>query len=542
MIITRKTVAEKQPSFSFRAYCPFIKYFQLFFGFCLTPADDGYSGTSFERPAVKRMIEDAKSGRINIIVVKDLSRFGRNYIEIGQYTDYLFPQIGCRFIALGNGVDTISQSANNDMMGFLNLFNEFYARDTSKKVRAVRKAYAENGKFMGTFAPIGYKKDPQDKHRLLVDEEYAPLVRRIFALRCGGMTFDGIAKLLNSEGVTSPSDLFYQQRGKANPNRVNHCWCATTIKQIIRNEAYIGNIVNGMCGTLSYKNKKIIAKDPEDWIRVEGVHEPIIDKELWDTCVALDDVRFQKRAVPTEKVSVLTGMVYCADCGFKMNIARSRQERKSGKVSEYHYFGCGSYRRSGKAACTPHNIREEVLLSLVIADIREKARAVTFDEQRIVQSIIRKKSAESDSRLIGYERELRAALSRLPEIERLMMNLYEDRIKGTVPETVFGTLMKKYETQQAELAATVPALKEKIRHGRQCFDNTALWVKHIRKYHEIEMVDEAILIELVERVDVSEPQTVDGATKCKIKIVYRYVGCVDEAIADWAEVQYAEAV
>ena len=180
--------------------------------------DDGYSGTNFDRPAVQRMIEDAKSGRINIIVVKDLSRFGRNYIEIGQFTDYLFPQIGCRFIALGNGIDTISQSSNNDMMGFLNLFNEFYARDTSKKVRAVRKACAENGKFMGTYAPLGYRKDPQDKHRLIIDEEIAPLTRRIFDLRGSGMGFYAIAKLLNEEGILPPGDLYYQRKGKPNPN------------------------------------------------------------------------------------------------------------------------------------------------------------------------------------------------------------------------------------------------------------------------------------------------------------------------------------
>ena len=504
--------------------------------------DDGYSGTNFDRPAVKRMIEDAKSGRINIIIVKDLSRFGRNYIEIGQYTDYLFPSIGCRFIALGNGVDTVSQSSNNDMMGFLNLFNEFYARDTSKKVRAVIKACAENGKFMGTYAPIGYKKDPADKHRLIIEDETAPLVRRIFDMRCGGMGFDTIAKQLNAEDIMSPNDLFYQKKGKSNPNRVNHRWCATTVKQIIRNEAYIGNIVNGKCGTVSYKNKRIIEKAPEDWIRVEGVHEPLISREAWDTCASLDEQRYQKRTVPAEKASVLTSMVYCADCGFKMNAARNKQKRKSGIVRHYSYFGCGNYRRSGKTACTPHTIPEKTLVALVISDIKEKALAVTFDEKRIADKIIKQKSVESDSRLAGYERELRAALSRLPEIERLMMNLYEDRIKGTVPETVFGTLMKKYETQQAGLNATIPELKSKIQNGQECLDNTAMWIKHIRKYTGIETVDEAVLIELVERIEVGEPKTVDGKSICDVKIVYRYVGDVDEAVMFAMEGSYDEAI
>jgi len=500
-----------------------------------------YLTSVFERPAIQRMIADAKAGRINLIIVKDLSRFGRNYIEIGQFTDYLFPSIGCRFIALGNGIDTQNQSASNDMMGFLNLFNEFYSRDTSKKVRAVRKACAEQGMFMGTYAPYGYKKDPADPHRLVIDEEYAPMARRIFDLRCRGMSFSGIARLLNDEGVTTPTDLFYQQRGTSNPRNVNHRWCATTVKQIIRSEIYVGNMVNGKCGTVSYKNKKIIQKDPEDWIRVEGTHEPLISMEVWATCLALDEAGFQKREQPDEKASILTGMVYCADCGFKMNIARGRHERKSGVVRYYNYFGCGSYRRSGKTACTPHSVREEILLDLVVTDIRKKARAAVFDEVGLRREILRLKSEESDSRLAGYERELKAARARLPQVERLMMNLYEDRISGTLPDAVFATLMRKYEMQQAELNAQIPALTEKTRQGRLDTGNTALWMKHIRQYTRLEALDEAALIELVERIEVGEPQVVDGKKVCDVKILYRYVGYIDEAMSGMEAMEYAKA-
>jgi DNA invertase Pin-like site-specific DNA recombinase len=253
--------------------------------------DDGYSGTNFERPAVKRMIEDAKSGRINIIVVKDLSRFGRNYIEIGQYTDYLFPQIGCRFIAPGNGVDTSLQTANNDMMGFLNLFNEFHSRDTSKKVRAVKKAYAEQGKYLAAIPPLGYAKNPRDKNSLVIDENTAPIARRLFTLRSTGMGYHQIALTLNGEGVPPPLDLYYAKIGKPNPNRCNHAWSGTGVKQIIRNELYIGNMVNGKSGTLSFKNKKLKRNPKEEWIRVEGTHEPLISREIWDLCVALDKDR-----------------------------------------------------------------------------------------------------------------------------------------------------------------------------------------------------------------------------------------------------------
>ena len=199
-----------------------------------TYVDDGYSGTNFQRPGVQRLIADAKAGRINVILVKDLSRFGRNYIEFGQYTDYLFPSIGCRFIALNNGIDTMSNDGSTDVMCFLNLFNEFYSRDTSKKVKAVKKACAENGKYMGTYPPIGYKRDPLDKHHFIIDEETAPLVRRIFAMRASGMAFRKIATTLNAEGVQPPGELYYQRQGRTDPRRVNHLWNESTVKVMIR--------------------------------------------------------------------------------------------------------------------------------------------------------------------------------------------------------------------------------------------------------------------------------------------------------------------
>ena len=210
-----------------------------------TYIDDGYSGTNFNRPGVKRLIEDAKAKRINVILVKDLSRFGRNYIEFGQYTDYLFPSLGCRFIALNNGIDTMSDNGSTDVMCFLNLFNEFYSRDTSKKVKAVKKACAESGKFMGTYPAYGYRRDPLDKHHLVIDEETAPIVRRIFAMRASGMGFHAIAAALNEEGIPSPGVLYYQRKGQSDPRRVNHKWADQTVKNMVRSEVYIGNMVQG---------------------------------------------------------------------------------------------------------------------------------------------------------------------------------------------------------------------------------------------------------------------------------------------------------
>ena len=493
--------------------------------------DDGYSGTNFDRPGVKRLIEDAKAKKINLILVKDLSRFGRNYIEFGQYTDYLFPSLGCRFIALNNGIDTMSDNGSTDVMCFLNLFNEFYSRDTSKKVKAVKRACAESGKFMGTYPAYGYKRDPEDKHHLVIDEETAPTVRRIFSMRASGMGFRAIAVTLNEEGVLPPGALYYQRKGRSDPRNVNHKWAETTVKALIRSEVYIGNMVQGKTGTLSYKSRKLINKPEEEWIRVEGTHEPIISREVWDTVVSIDKKKVRKTP-PTDGIrSIFTGLVYCADCGFKMRNHIERFTYKDGTPGRYSSFICGNYARSGKSACTIHSIYENVLEELVLTDIREKARFVECDGERLAEQISRMKEKESRSRVISYEQEMKAAAARMTELERLMQNLYEDKCTGTIPQTVFQTLMRKYETERAEKAAAIPELEQKVRAQLENRQDANRWMEVIRRYTEITALDENILFELVDRIEVGEARKVNGQRICDVKVVYRYVGSVDDALS-----------
>ena len=504
--------------------------------------DDGYSGTNFDRPGVKRLIEDAKAKKINLILVKDLSRFGRNYIEFGQYTDYLFPSLGCRFIALNNGIDTMSDNGSTDVMCFLNLFNEFYSRDTSKKVKAVKRACAESGKFMGTYPAYGYKRDPKDKHHLVIDEETAPTVRRIFSMRASGMGFRAIAVTLNEEGVLPPGALYYQRKGRSDPRNVNHKWAETTVKALIRSEVYIGNMVQGKTGTLSYKSRKLINKPEEEWIRVEGTHEPIISREVWDTVVSIDKKKVRKTP-PTDGIrSIFTGLVYCADCGFKMRNHIERFTYKDGTPGRYSSFICGNYARSGKSACTIHSIYENVLEELVLTDIREKARFVECDGERLAEQISRMKEKESRSRVISYEQELKAAAARMTELERLMQNLYEDKCTGTIPQTVFQTLMRKYETERAEKAAAIPELEQKVRAQLENRQDANRWMEVIRRYTEITALDESILFELVDRIEVGEARKVNGQRICDVKVVYRYVGSVDDALAQERLEAYEKAI
>ena len=504
--------------------------------------DDGYTGTNFNRPGVQRLIEDAKAKRINLILVKDLSRFGRNYIEIGQYTDYLFPSIGCRFVALNNGVDTESNNGSTDVMCFLNLFNEFYSRDTSKKVKAVKRACAENGKFMGTYPAYGYKRDNEDKHHLVIDEDTAPIVRRIFSMRATGMGFTGIAAQLNEEGIPSPGMLYYQRRGKADPRRVNHKWAGETVKHLIRNEVYIGNMVQGKTGTVSYKNKKLISKPEDEWIRVEGTHEPIISLDVWDTVQGIDQKRVRKNVASDGIRSVFTGLVYCAECGFKMRNHTEKFTYKDGSPGRYSSFICGNYARSGKSACTIHTIYENVLEQIVLEDIREKARFAAHDPEMLAQHILRLKDKEAQSHRTSCEQELKAVKTRLDELERLMQSLYEDKYSGTVPQSVFQTLIRKYETERAKKAAALPELELKLKAHMENRQDAGRWTEIIRQYTEITKLDESMLFALVDRIEVGEAQKVRGVRVRDVKVYYRYVGNVDDAVAEERREQYEQAV
>ena len=504
--------------------------------------DDGYTGTNFNRPGVQRLIEDAKAKRINLILVKDLSRFGRNYIEFGQYTDYLFPSLGCRFIALNNGIDTMSNNGSTDVMCFLNLFNEFYSRDTSKKVKAVKRACAENGKFMGTYPAYGYKRDPEDKHHLVIDEETAPTVRRIFSMRATGMGFHSIAAQLNDEGLPSPGMLYYQRKGKPDPRRVNHKWADETVKQLIRNEVYIGNMVQGKTGTLSYKSRKTIAKPEDEWIRVEGTHEAIISRDVWDTVVSIDRKRVLKKEPSDGIKSIFAGLVYCADCGFKMRNHTEKFTYKDGTSGRYSSFICGNYARSGKSACTIHTIYENALEKIVLEDIREKARFAAHDPEQLAQHIDRLKDKESRSRLTSLEQELKAVKARLVELERLMQNLYEDKCTGSIPQSVFQTLMHRYESERAEKADALPELERRVRAAAENRQDAGRWTEIIRQYTEITKLDESILFALVDRIEVGEAQKVRGVRVRDVKVYYRYVGNVDDAVAEERREQYEQAV
>lgn len=479
--------------------------------------DDGASGTNFDRPGVTRLIEDAKEGKIDLILCKDLSRFGRNYIQVGQFTDYLFPMIGVRFIALNDGVDTLH--SDNDIMPFRNLLNEFQSKDTSKKIKAVKQTHAKLGNYLGCYVPYGYKAHPDDKHKFIVDEVAAEVVKRIFAYRRQGFGFRKIAGQLNSEHILPPRDYHYQQKGTPNNYHTNHCWNDVTVKKMLRNEVYLGHMVQNKRGTLSYKNKKQVDKPKDEWIKVENTHEAIIDMDTWNACVEIDKRNYKPRSTKENVISLFGGLLKCMDCGFAM---RYQQEThvypKAGRVV-YQSYLCGNYARSGKGACSIHTIYLKPLSELVLGDIRHRSKRVLEDEDKVRQELMDSKAKQGAQQMKADKATLKSMEKRLTELERLTQALYEDKVLGSVPEAVFKNLMGKYEAERVEKLALVQELKQRLADTAQDERDIEKYLQSIKKYVAIEQLDREMLLELIHYIEIGERQVIDGQ-KCRDVVIH----------------------
>lgn len=491
-----------------------------------TYIDDGFTGTNFERPSFQRMIADVKSRRINLVIVKDLSRFGRNYVQAGEYTDYLFPSLGCRFIALNDGVDTLN--AENDIMPFKNLFNEFYSRDISKKVKSAKTARVKSGFYLGSYAPFGYRKLKNSGIPFEIDETAAAVVRRIFNLRCGGMSYRSIASTLNGEQVVTPRDYYYLQLGKENPRKTTHKWTDVIVKALLSNEAYIGNLVQFKTGAISYKNHKQVKKPEESWIRCEGTHQPIVTIEQWNTVreLALKSSRY--RATKTGETSLFSGLLRCADCGSGMKLSRDSNVRKDGHRNNHHAYICCTYSNGGAHACTPHRTLLKILSDLVKEDIRCQAQRILYDEETVVRELLRRKRAVADSEQSLAENQLHEARARLAELDRLIAKLYEETVLGQMPREVLLDLMEKYQGEKQEKAFLAKTLTEKLEQTREAERDVREWVALIKRHMDVEEIDRDLLIRLIDKIVVGQKTTVDGVDRQEITIHYNLVGALSD--------------
>lgn len=486
--------------------------------------DDGFSGTNQNRPAFQRMIADVQSGFINTILIKDLSRLGRNYLEVGNLAEVFLPEYGCELISLNEKID--------EMMVFRNWFNEQHSKSTSVKVRAGKRVSAQNGKHIGAYAPYGYRKDPQNRHKLIVDESTAPIVRRIFQMRASGIAFRAIVVKLNEDGIIPPKEYYYQEKGVKNPKKTTRLWSDTTVKDILRNEAYLGTLVNGKSGTISYKNQRQVRKDSEEWIRVENTHEPLIDRQTWENVRTLAEKNFKPRRRNDGERNLFTGMLFCSDCGFRLKGQVERRPRKDGSVYKNVSYMCSTFAKCGKTACSSHGISESTLIGLVVENIRDFAVRIAFDESRIIREILTAQNKDTFSYRAAYESEFESRRKQLEKLDCLIENLYADKVSGVVPASLFKRQIVKYEQERAEQSQAVNDLEKRLRSVKPMNDNAAFWTGLMKQYADIDALtlDSETLVSLIDKIVIGETKKTNGRRLCDVKIIYRYVGCIPEQL------------
>ena len=480
--------------------------------------DDGVSGTTFQRPEVQRLLDDAKTGVINTIIVKDLSRFGRNYIEVGQYVDYVFPAFGIRFIAIQDNVDTENRdSGAMEMMPIMNVFNEWHAANTSKKIRAVRRSNALAGIYSAKKATYGYLKGTDKKRTPVIDEETAPVVRRIFELYAAGTSPKNIADILNAENIPSPGKLAYERLGhKGRPNEMR-LWCEVSIRFMLNNIMYIGHLPMLQETTVSYKNHKRQAKDRSDWVITYNNHEPIIPQELWDRVQERQKHMAQGRKTKSGFVHPLSGFLVCADCGSKLKMSGHSNKAKT----EYQYhFNCGLHLRYGKTLCFSHYIPAKDIEAIVLNDIRTMAQRIVLDEKTIREEFIRHNAELADRAIKTAKKELQGKRKRTEELSRLMQVAYEDRLKGKMPEDICISFIQKYSEEQKRLETEIAELEGKLTETENTIQSADEFIRNIKKYFDAPELTREMCYELLDCVVVGGLPKITGKERV-IDIVYK---------------------
>ena len=480
--------------------------------------DDGISGTTFQRPEVQRLLDDAKTGVINTIIVKDLSRFGRNYIEVGQYTDYVFPAFGIRFIAIQDNVDTENRdSGTMEMMPIMNVFNEWHAANTSKKIRAVWKAKAKEGVFHGKKATYGYIKGTNEKRTFIIDEEVAPIVKRIFELYASGVCPKKISEILNGEGVPSPGQYAFEKlghKGKAGDRRL---WGQITISAMLKNMVYIGHMPQLRSTSISYKNHKRYNKDKSEWTIVYNTHEPIISQELWDKVREREKSVAQGRKTKTGYTPPLSGFAYCADCGCKLKMSGTWEK---GHKKYVYSYNCGDYMRFGKTLCFSHFILAKTLENIVLEDIRDMAKRIVLDENAVRKEFIQHNTELADKAIKALTKELHGKRKRSEDLTRLIQNVYEDKVKGKIPENICIGFIERYSAEQNALDEEIHNLEEELNKTETTKQNADDFIRDIKKYLNAPELTREMCYELIDRVIVGGLQKITGKERT-IDIVYK---------------------
>ena len=481
--------------------------------------DDGYSGTNFNRPGFQELLKDIDAGRVGTVIVKDMSRLGRDYLKVGYYTEVYFSECGVHFIAVNDGVDNQS-GTDSDFTPFRNIINEWYAKDTSKKVRAVFKAKGNAGKHLCTCPPYGYKKDEQDKQKWLADEEAAQVVKEIFSLCMRGYGPTQIARILTERKIDTPT-VHNRKHGlpatsllMQSPN----IWNTEAVKHILENLSYCGHTVNFTTKKRSYKCKKKVRLPREEWVIFKNTHEAIIDEDTYETVQRIRQAK--RRPTRMGEMSVFSGLVYCADCGKKMYLCRCSKSKQK------DYFNCSTYRKKTKHLCTSHQITVEAVEHLVLTDLQRVLAAARANEKQFAEMLFSVQSKETKKALAAKAKECEEAEKRIAALDRIIQTLYEDKISGAITQERFARMSKAYEQEQQTLTERVSKLRAEISAAKKETDNAAKFMRMVKRYTEIEKLTPEIVREFIEKVIVHQAENIDGIRRQKVEIIYNCVGAI----------------
>ena len=487
--------------------------------------DDGISGTSFDRSDFNRMQRMVEEGKIGTIIVKDLSRFGREHIEGGRLAEIVYPTLGVTFISIHENVNT-STGEGMEMMPFYNIFNEWYAAQTSKKIRDVWKSKSDNGKRVSPTVPFGYMKDPADKEKWLIDEPAAEIVRKIFALCLDGRGPSQIARQLEKENIMVPS-AYYQSVNRKCSQKVpiGSChWDTKTVVHILENRQYTGCAVNFKSSTVSYKVHKKVYFDEEDQVIIPNMQEPIISEEDW---LKVQELRKNKRRpTKTGRTSLFSGLVFCPDCGAKLHFCASKSLRR-----DQEFFRCANY-KDGRGTCKIHYIRDVVLEDIVKEAISGLADFVKCHEAVFLYMLAKKNSAMQKAEYNRMKLAVERDEKRIKNIDRLIKSLYEDKVLGELEDDRYTTLMAEYEKEQRELISSVAAMRKTLESTEQKAVDLRLLLKTLRELTDVNELTPTIVNSLIDRIEVHNNDKSSGHCYVKVDIYFSAVGMIDIPTAE----------
>ena len=485
--------------------------------------DDGYSGTNFERPSFKKMITDIENGKINCVITKDLSRLGRNYLQSGAYIEMYFPQKNIRYIAITDGIDTLN-SNQNDIMPFKNILNEMYAKDTSKKVKSAIQSRMREGTYIGSKAPFGYLKDPNNKRRLIIDEKTKPIIELIYKLCLEGKGTQLISQELMKRKIPRPSAFVENAEklyGLTEENKYQ--WSHRMVLNVLRDPVYCGNMARNKRPTLSFKNSKRMYIPKSDYIYARNTHEGIVSEEVWEQVQTMVDKRKCNNKKGLYYDNIFQGLVRCPKCGYALT-PKTDYRLKKKELIDFVHFSCSTYKKYGVNACSSHRIEARDLYNIVLEDIQYHGSMALSAKEDFVEKIIEKIEVEKIDEGKELSNKLELKKNQLAELDRSYEQLYEDRLEGNITERNFNLMNVSISKKQDKLIEEIKVLEGDIEVSFETEDNYKKFMNNISKYAKIKSLNRYILNQIIDKIYVYDKEEIDGQISQKVEIHYKFIG------------------